>query len=118
MPLAQLPALLLSVLLVGYSPGPCNVFALAMALRPGRAAAVRMWLGMLAGFLFMGTLLLLLVHTAEAFCGTYAPFLKYVGAVYVAFLAWRIYRTRGSDFGDGRGCTPMNGFLLQLKVVT
>jgi len=114
MPLSQLPAFLLSLVLVGYSPGPCNVFALAMVLRHGRRKALWMWCGMLAGYVLVGVGLMLLAHYADIACGAYVRYLKYAGAAYVAHLAYRIFRTRGSDFGDGRGCTFANGFALQL----
>jgi len=117
MPASQLPALILSVILVGYSPGPCNVFALAMALRHGRRDALRMWFGMVAGYLLVGTLVMLVAHYADVACGASMRYLKYAGAAYVAYLAYRIYKTRGSDFGDGRGCTFVGGLVMQLMNV-
>jgi len=114
MPLNQLPAFLLSIVLVGYSPGPCNVFALATVLRHGRREALRVWFGMLAGYVLVGVGLMLLAHYAGVAFGAYVKYLKYAGAAYVAHLACRIFRTRGSDFSDGRGCTFANGFVLQL----
>jgi len=114
MPLSQLPAFLISLVLVGYSPGPCNIFSLAMALRHGRKAALRMWFGMLAGYLLVGTALMFLAHYADMACGDAMRYIKYAGAGYVAYLAYRIYKTRGNDFGDGRGCSPVSGFIMQL----
>jgi len=116
-PVSQLPALILSVILVGYSPGPCNVFALAMALRHGRKNALHVWFGMVAGYLLVGTLVLFAAHYADVACGALMRYLKYAGAGYVAYLAYRIYKTRGSDFGDGRGCTFASGFVMQLMNV-
>jgi len=117
MPVSQFPALILSVILVGYSPGPCNVFALAMALRHGRRDALGMWSGMVAGYVLVGTLVMLAAHYADVACGPLMRYLKYAGAGYVAYLAYRIYKTRGSDFGDGRGCTFVSGFVMQLMNV-
>jgi len=70
MPISQLPALILSVILVGYSPGPCNIFALAMVLRHGRRDALRMWFGMVAGYLLVGALVMLAAHLTDLACGS------------------------------------------------
>ena len=88
-----------------------------MALRHGRRDALRMWFGMVAGYLLVGTLVMLAAHFADVACGSLMRYLKYAGAGYVAYLAYRIYKTRGSDFGDGRGCTFVSGFVMQLMNV-
>ena len=36
MPYTLLPTLLLQMLIVGYTPGPANIYSLAMSLRYGR----------------------------------------------------------------------------------
>ena len=46
----HLPTLLLQILLVGFTPGPANIYALTMSLRHGRTVSLVMWLGMLTGF--------------------------------------------------------------------
>ena len=43
----HLPTLLLQILLVGFTPGPANIYALTMSLRHGRKISLVMWLGML-----------------------------------------------------------------------
>ena len=44
------PSLLLAILLVGYTPGPANLFALHCSMKNGVRKALVMWLGLLAGF--------------------------------------------------------------------
>ena len=46
MPGALLPTLLLQILVIGYTPGPANIFALAMVLHYGKKKALTMWLGL------------------------------------------------------------------------
>ena len=50
MPYTLLPTLLLQMLIVGYTPGPANIYSLAMSLRYGRKKSLTMWLGLLTGF--------------------------------------------------------------------
>lgn len=113
MPLSSLPALLLSILLVGYSPGPANVFALAMVLRYGRRAAFRMWFGLLAGFSCAAAICVLVMHSFGLAFGAFVVYLKYVGAAYLFWLAVRIYRSRGAANQECRDCTFWNGFIVQ-----
>ena len=50
MPLSQLPTLLLYILIVGYTPGPANIYSLTCAMKYGRKQALVMWRGLLTGF--------------------------------------------------------------------
>ena len=50
MPVSLLPSLLLAILLVGYTPGPANVFALHCSMKNGVRKALVMWFGLLTGF--------------------------------------------------------------------
>ena len=65
MPLEQLPALLLAILAVGYTPGPANIYAMSCSLRHGWRRSMRMWLGLLCGFLTAA----LIAATAAHFMG-------------------------------------------------
>ena len=106
-------ALLLSVLLVGYSPGPANLFALAVVLRDGRRAALRTWLGLLAGYSCAATICVLAVHFLGLAFGVYVPYLRYVGAAYLLYLAYRTYRTRGQTAASDRAGSFRDGFIVQ-----
>ena len=113
MPLTHLPALLLSILLVGYSPGPANVFALAMVLRHGRREALRMWVGLLAGFSCAATICVFVMHFFGRTFGVFVVYLKYAGAAYLLWLAARIYLSRGAPRQENRDCTFWSGFVVQ-----
>lgn len=58
----HLPTLLLQILLVGFTPGPANIYALTMSLRHGRRVSLVMWLGMLVGFSIAVSVMALLTH--------------------------------------------------------
>ena len=46
MPLSLLPSLLLTILFVGYTPGPANLFSLHCSVRNGMRKSLVMWLGL------------------------------------------------------------------------
>ena len=80
-------------LLLSFAPGPDNLFVFAQTLLQGR----------LAGFIFVtGLCTGLIVHTALVACGLGAAFaaspvafdvVRYLGAVYLAWLAWLTFRS-------------------------
>ena len=86
----------LSVLL-GFTPGPDNIFVLLQSAMRGRKAGMWVVLGLCTG---------LVVHTAAVALGLAAVFaasaaafavLKYAGATYLAYLAWQAFRAPASD---------------------
>ena len=109
----NIPAILLSILLVGYSPGPANLFALAVVLRDGRRAALRTWLGLLAGYSCAATICVLVVHFFGLAFGAYVPYLRYAGAAYLLYLAYRTYRARKQPATADRAGSFRDGFIVQ-----
>ena len=77
MPLHLLPSLLLYILMVGYTPGPANLYALSCSLKYGRKSALRMWYGELCGFLIAVTLVSIATHLVGTVMGEYVEWLKY-----------------------------------------
>jgi threonine/homoserine/homoserine lactone efflux protein len=79
-------------LLLGFTPGPDNLFVLMQSATHGRRAGFCVVLGLCCG---------LLVHTAAVALGLAAVFaaspaaftvLKFAGAAYLAYLAWQAWR--------------------------
>ena len=114
MPIGLVPPLLLSILLVGYSPGPANLFAFAMVLRHGRRQALRMWCGLVVGFCIVATICVLAIHFFGMAFGGYIRYLKYLGAAYILWLAIRMYKASGKARKVRRTCTFMSGMIVQL----
>ena len=114
MPPEQLPALLLAILAVGYTPGPANIYAMSCSIRHGWRASMRMWCGLLCGFLTAA----LLAAFAAPFAGMafkeYVPYLRYLAAAYILYLAWKTYRSGVSSEGDDAP-TFSSGFIVQLS---
>ncbi len=78
--------------LLGFAPGPDNIFVLTQSILYGRSAGFKITLGLCTG---------LIVHTAVVALGVAALFqtsviafnvLKYLGAAYLLFLAWKSFR--------------------------
>ena len=95
MPYSLLPTLLLQILVIGYTPGPANIYSLAMSLRHGRRKTLRMWLGLLTGFSIAACIMAVLTHLLGIAIGEYVSYLKYAGAAYLVYLAYKIYKRNG-----------------------
>ena len=89
----HLPTLLLQIFLVGFTPGPANIYALTMSLRHGRRASLVMWLGMLTGFSIAVSVMALLTHLLGVAFGAYVGYMKVLGAAYIFYLAYCIWRS-------------------------
>ena len=113
MPIEQLPALLLAILAVGYTPGPANIYAMSCSLRYGCRASMRMWCGLLCGFLTAALLAAAAAHLAGMAFREYVPYLRYLAAAYIIYLAWKTYRAGISSEGDTQP-TFASGFVVQL----
>ncbi len=92
---------------LAFAPGPDNIFVLTQSVTGGRAAGVKITLGLCTG---------LLVHTTVVAVGVAAIFrtsviafntLKYIGAAYLLYLAWKAFRASsgGIELGDREGLT-------------
>ena len=114
MPYSLLPTLLLQILVVGYTPGPANIYSLAMSLRHGRKQSMVMWLGLLTGFSIAVTLMAVLTHFIGMAFGEYVGFLKYLGAAYIVYLAYRIWRSNRQGNEKQGDCTFVSGMLVQM----
>jgi threonine/homoserine/homoserine lactone efflux protein len=107
---ALLPYLGACVLLT-LAPGPDNIFVVTQGLARGRWAALCAAWGMVSG---------ILVHTTAAALGVSAIFaasplafhaVKYAGALYLLYLAWRTLREGGALHVSGRAA-PAAGLAL------
>ena len=114
MPHTLLPTLLLQILVVGYTPGPANIYSLAMSLRHGRKQSLVMWLGLLTGFSIAVTLMAVLTHFIGMAFGHYVGYLKYLGAAYIVYLAYRILTSRRQGSGKQGDCSFVSGMLVQM----
>ena len=113
MPPEQVPALLLAILAVGYTPGPANIYAMSSSLRYGWRASMRMWCGLLCGFLAAALLAAVAAHFAGIAFKEYVPYLRYLAAAYIIYLAWRTFKSGFSSESESAP-TFSSGFIVQL----
>lgn len=73
-----------------------------------------MWLGLLTGFSVAVCAMAVITHLVGIAFGEYVRYLKYIGAAYIIFLAWRILQSSNSAKEDSRDCTFWSGMLVQL----
>ena len=87
--------------LLALAPGPDNLFVLTQSALKGRACGLMVTLGLCTG---------LVVHTSAVALGVAAIFqtsetafaaLKFVGAAYLAYLAWKAFRAGTEPPGAG-----------------
>lgn len=117
MPLRLLSTLLLYILVVGYTPGPANLYALSCSLRYGRPKALKMWRGLLVGFVCVVSVVALLSYHLDMAIKPYVLWLRVIGAAYILWLAWRIYHTPLEGDDDRTICNFWSGFIMQLTNV-
>lgn len=115
MSLALLSKLLLYIVLVGFTPGPANIYALSCALKYGRRHSMGMWLGLVAGFTITVTTVAVISYLLGNAMGHYVTYLKYPGAAYIAWLAWGMMKNNSDNVAhDDCKCTFLNGMIMQL----
>ena len=114
MPYSLLQALLLQILVIGYTPGPANIYSFATSLRHGRRESFKMWLGLLMGSCIAACVMAILTHLLGNAIGEYVAWLKYVGAAYLVYLALKIYSRNGEIVEKDSGASFFDGMVVQL----
>lgn len=112
MPISLFPSLLLSMFLVGYTPGPANLYAFSCAIHFGRKKAFRMWTGILVGFILTSSAVAVLMHFLGEALGDYAGYLKYLGSVYLLYLAWTFLKPKKAEEPEPAECSFLSGLLV------
>lgn len=85
-----------------------------MAIRFGRARSMSMWLGLLTGAAIAVLAMALFTHLLGEALGSYVIYLKYLGAAYLVWLAYGMWRDRSQTGDNKRDCTFLNGMIVQL----
>lgn len=114
MPASLLPLLLLNIIAYGITPGPANIYSMSCSLKWGRSRALRMWWGLLTGAVIDLTIVTLVCWALGEAMGGWVHYVKYVGAAYILWLAWKIFKTRGTQTADAAQCSFLSGLLMQL----
>ena len=118
MPITLIPPFLLYCYVGAITPGPANLCILSTALRYGRAAALRQWRGLLAGFFLVSMASVPAAWFLSAILNQYAGLLSWVGAAYLLWMAWHTLRSSAPPEGQPPEAPRfLTGLLLQLTHV-
>lgn len=114
MPSYLLSRLLLQILVVGYTPGPANVYALAMSLRYGKRRSLTVWTGLLCGASIAVCAMAIVAHFIGIGFSAYIHYIKYLGAAYILYLAYKIWRNSSSKNASSNDCSFLKAMMIQL----
>ncbi|MFZ5573182.1 MAG: LysE family translocator [Thermodesulfobacteriota bacterium] len=103
LPIETAVSFLTASVLLALAPGPDNLFVLTQSAVQGRTAGLAIMLGLCTGLI--GHTLSVTLGVAVIFKTSAIAFsvLKYIGAAYLAYLAWRMFRASAGTIGGGRG---------------
>lgn len=93
------------IFLAAFTPGPNNIMAMSNSARVGFRRGFVFCLGVLAGMLIDMTLCAVFTSMLFEYIPKIAPVMKWVGALYILFLAYTIFRDKppsGEEGGNGR----------------
>ena len=115
MTLDVLSSLAIYALVTGWSPGPNNVLLLSTTGQFGLKRSMKLITGIWTGFL---TIMLLCAGFSVGlgrFLPGVVPYLKYIGAAYILYLAFTVLKRKPvqADVGTGKAPSFASGFLLQ-----
>jgi len=108
-------------LLLAIVPGPTVTVIVANALARGTGAGLAIVAGTQAGFLVMTFVVALGMQALVAFMGWAFDWIKLVGAAYLVWLGWKMWRSKGelgtarAERGKSRLAMAVEGFLVILS---
>lgn len=107
-------AFLSYVIITTFTPGPNNIMAMSNASRYGFKKSIRFNAGVFVGFLIVMILSSFLSVSLYKLIPSIKPFMTLIGAAYILWLAWKIYRSKPHGQGQSHATnTFISGLLLQ-----
>lgn len=107
--------------LLAIVPGPTVTVIVANALARGTGAGLAIVAGTQAGFLVMTLVVALGMQALVAFMGWAFDWIKLIGAAYLIWLGWKMWRSNGelgsakADRNKSRAAMAVEGFLVILS---
>lgn len=95
--------------LTAYTPGPNNIMAMTNGSRDGFKRSVPFIFGIFSGFIIVMTACAVFTSLLYEFIPTIRPAMVWLGAAYILWLAWTIWRDKPSK--KKNGVTQTNSFL-------
>lgn len=104
------------IFLTAYTPGPNNIMAMTNSAKFGLKASFKFCLGMMTGFAIDMLLCAVFTTLLFSYIPAIEPFMKWVGAAYILFLAYTIFRDKPHKNGKESRLRPnsfLTGMLMQ-----
>ena len=102
------------VLLTTFTPGPNNIMAMTNASRVGLRRGMRFNAGVFVGFLVVAGLAAVFSLTLYRLLPNVKPIMTIVGAAYILWLAWKVWRSTPHAENDAGRLGFASGAALQL----
>ena len=108
-------AFLSYVVITTFTPGPNNIMAMSNASVYGFKKSIKFNLGVFVGTVIIMVLSSILSVTLYNLIPTIKPVMTFIGASYILWLAWKIYRSNPHGHGENNSHTNtfIAGLLLQ-----
>ena len=100
-------------LITTFTPGPNNIMSLYSVSHAGWKKGGRVILGIASGFAALMLLVILFCHELARYIPELVGWLKYIGAVYILWLAYHIAVSRPSET-EGRSMSFTGGYFLAI----
>lgn len=114
MSVSVLSAFLTFTCITAFTPGPNNILALSSGVRYGFRGAAPVLFGIWTGFLCVMFLCGVLVFSLSSVSPVFMEIMKYVGCLYIVWLAWKTATAKSGDNGNANaGSGFVTGLVLQ-----
>ena len=100
-------------LVTTFTPGPNNIMSLYSVSHAGWKNGGRVILGIASGFITLMLIVILFCHELARYIPELIGWLKYIGAVYILWLAYHIAVSRPSET-EGRSMSFIGGYILAI----
>ena len=103
------------ILISTFTPGPSNISSASLAVLHGYKNTLKYQAGLAAGVFLLMFLSGLLSTTVVRIFPSFEPIMRYVGAVYILYLAFRILKASYTfTENDSKSLGFVHGFILQI----
>ena len=111
----NLGAFLSYIIITTFTPGPNNILSMSNAAKYGFKRNIPFSLGMFAGAIVIMALCSAFSATIFNLIPSIKPVMTYIGAAYILWLSWKIYKSKPHEEGKdiGKENNFISGFLLQ-----
>lgn len=113
MPVAMIGNFIIYCLINAFTPGPGNILALNTVTNYGLKKGKPLFFGIFAGYYVVQTICAIFVYSVNTLLPNVMTVMKYIGAVYILWLAIHIAISKPSAENTEKSASFWKGFMLQ-----